>query len=90
MELQAAQRVPLRIPKQCGEPAAPIVAASARDVASALAHLRQRRRLARSYTGATTWRRMRVDTTVVETNIDYPTDSTLLGNRVRVLTRTMK
>ncbi len=34
--------------------------------------------------------RMRVDTTVVETNIHYPTDSTLLGDGVRVLTRTMK
>src|SRR5881227_3459013 len=29
-------------------------------------------------------RRMRVDTTVVETNIHYPTDSTLLGDGVRV------
>ncbi|HET8543829.1 MAG TPA: ISNCY family transposase [Pseudolabrys sp.] len=35
-------------------------------------------------------RRMRVDTTVVETNIHYPTDSTLLGDGARVLTRTMK
>jgi IS5 family transposase len=35
-------------------------------------------------------RRMRVDTTVVETNIHYPTDSSLLGDGVRVLTRTMK
>jgi len=35
-------------------------------------------------------KRMRVDTTVVETNIHYPTDSTLLGDGVRVLTRTMK
>jgi len=35
-------------------------------------------------------RRMRVDTTVVETNIHYPTDSGLLGDGVRVLTRTMK
>jgi len=35
-------------------------------------------------------RRMRVDTTVVETNIHYPTDSTLLGDGVRVLTRTMR
>ncbi|MGY4288829.1 hypothetical protein ACVWXO_008049 [Bradyrhizobium sp. LM2.7] len=33
---------------------------------------------------------MRVDTTVVETNIHYPTDSTLLGDGVRVLIRTMK
>src|SRR5262245_40699380 len=35
-------------------------------------------------------RRMRVDTTVVETNIHHPTDSTLLGDGVRVLTRLMK
>jgi transposase, IS5 family len=40
--------------------------------------------------GVTTGRRMRVDTTVVETNIHYPTDSTLLGDGVRVLTRIMK
>jgi transposase, IS5 family len=38
----------------------------------------------------TAGRRMRVDTTVVETNIHYPTDSTLLGDGVRVLTRTMR
>ena len=35
-------------------------------------------------------RRMRIDTTVVETSIHYPTDSSLLGDGVRVLTRTMK
>jgi IS5 family transposase len=35
-------------------------------------------------------RKLRVDTTVVETNIHYPTDSGLLGDGVRVLTRTMK
>src|ERR1700761_968358 len=35
-------------------------------------------------------RRMRVDTTVVETNIHYPTDSSLLGDGVRVLTRSMR
>lgn len=35
-------------------------------------------------------RRMRVDTTVVETNIHYPTDSSLLGDGVRVLTRAMQ
>jgi IS5 family transposase len=40
--------------------------------------------------GAVQGRRMRVDTTVVETNIHYPTDSTLLGDGARVLTRTMK
>ena len=37
-----------------------------------------------------TGRKMRVDTTVVETNIHYPTDSTLMGDGVRVLTRVMK
>src|SRR5258705_10818261 len=40
--------------------------------------------------GVTDGRRMRVDTTVVETNVHYPTDSSLLGDGVRVLTRTMK
>ncbi len=35
-------------------------------------------------------RRLRVDTTVVETNIHYPTDATLLGDGVRVLTRTLQ
>jgi transposase, IS5 family len=35
-------------------------------------------------------RKLRVDTTVVETNIHYPTDSSLLGDGTRVLTRTMK
>jgi IS5 family transposase len=34
--------------------------------------------------------RLRVDTTVVETNVHYPTDSTLLADGVRVLTRTLK
>jgi len=37
-----------------------------------------------------TGRRMRVDTTVVETNIHYPTDSSLLGDGARVLTGVMK
>jgi IS5 family transposase len=40
--------------------------------------------------GVVAGRRMRVDTTVVETNIHYPTDSSLMGDGVRVLTRTMK
>ena len=40
--------------------------------------------------GVVVGRRMRVDTTVVETNIHHPTDSTLLGDGVRVLIRTMK
>lgn len=35
-------------------------------------------------------RRLRVDTTVVETTIHYPTDSTLLADGVRVLTRTLR
>jgi transposase, IS5 family len=39
--------------------------------------------------GVAAGRRMRVDTTVVETNIHHPTDSTW-GDGVRVLTRTMK
>src|ERR1700746_3691616 len=40
--------------------------------------------------GVVSGRRMRVDTTVVETNIHYPTDSSLMGDGVRVLTRAMK
>lgn len=40
--------------------------------------------------GVVQGRKMRVDTTVVETNIHYPTDSQLLGDGTRVLTRTMK
>jgi IS5 family transposase len=40
--------------------------------------------------GIAVGRRMRVDTTVVEANIHHPTDSTLLGDGVRVLTRTMR
>jgi IS5 family transposase len=35
-------------------------------------------------------RKLRIDTTVTETDIHYPTDSGLLGDAVRVLTRTMK
>ena len=35
-------------------------------------------------------RKMRVDTTVVESDIHYPTDSSLLGDGVRMLIRTMK
>ena len=35
-------------------------------------------------------RKMRVDTTVVETNIHYPADSGLLNDGARTLTRTMK
>lgn len=38
--------------------------------------------------GVAKGRRLRIDTTVVETNVHYPTDSSLLGDSVRVLTRT--
>jgi IS5 family transposase len=40
--------------------------------------------------GVAKGRNMRLDTTVVETNIHYPTDSSLLGDGVRVLTRIMR
>jgi IS5 family transposase len=39
--------------------------------------------------GVTHGRRFRIDTTVVETNVHYPTDSTLMRDGIRVLTRTM-
>ena len=45
--------------------------------------------LAREH-GVVKGRKLRVDTTVVETNIHYPTDSNLLGDGARVLNRTMK
>jgi len=38
--------------------------------------------------GVVRGRKMRVDTTVVQTNIHYPTDSSLLGDGARALTRT--
>lgn len=40
--------------------------------------------------GVTKGRRLRVDTTVVETNIHYPTDSTLLADGIRVVTRVVQ
>src|SRR6202022_1450539 len=40
--------------------------------------------------GVTHGRRFRIDTTVVETNVHYPTDSTLLRDGMRVLTRAMQ
>ena len=40
--------------------------------------------------GVTHGRRFRIDTTVVETNVHYPTDSSLLQDGIRVLTRTMQ
>lgn len=45
--------------------------------------------LAREH-GVVQGRKLRVDSTVVETNIHYPTDSSLLGDGARVLTRAMK
>lgn len=40
--------------------------------------------------GVVKGRKMRVDTTVVESHVHYPTDSGLLNDGARVLTRTMK
>lgn len=40
--------------------------------------------------GVTHGRRFRIDTTVVETNVHYPTDSALLQDGVRVLTRAIQ
>jgi len=54
-----------------------------KDVLARLVELGRQRRVVRG-------RRLRVDTTVVETNIHYPTDATLLADRVRVLTRSLR
>jgi transposase, IS5 family len=54
-----------------------------KDVLARLVELGRQRRLVRG-------RRLRVDTTVVETNIHYPTDATLLADGVRVLTRSLR
>jgi IS5 family transposase len=54
-----------------------------KDVLARLVGLARERRVVRG-------RRLRVDTTVVETNIHYPTDATLLADGVRVLTRTLQ
>ena len=54
-----------------------------KDVLARLVALGRARRLVRG-------RRLRVDTTVVETNIHYPTDATLLADGVRVLTGTLR
>ena len=40
--------------------------------------------------GVTHGRRFRIDTTVVETQVHYPTDSTLMQDGTRVLTRTLQ
>src|SRR6266702_4065980 len=54
-----------------------------KDVLARLVALGRKRRVVRG-------RRLRVDTTVVETNIHYPTDATLLADGVRVLTRGLR
>src|SRR5436309_8626722 len=54
-----------------------------KDVLARLVALGRERRIVRG-------RRLRLDTTVVETNIHYPTDATLLADGVRVLTRTLR
>src|SRR5438874_2036366 len=54
-----------------------------KDVVARLVALGRERRVVRG-------RRLRVDTTVVETNIHYPTDATLLADGVRVLTRSLR
>ena len=40
--------------------------------------------------GVAQGRKLRVDTTAVESNIHYPTDSTLLGDGIRVLSRSLE
>ena len=45
--------------------------------------------LARSLKGSR-GRKLRVDATVVETNVHHPTDSRLLGDGVRVLSRLLR
>jgi IS5 family transposase len=54
-----------------------------KDVLARLVALGRERRLVRG-------RRLRVDTTVVETNMHYPTDATLLADGIRVVTRTLR
>jgi transposase, IS5 family len=54
-----------------------------KDVLARLVALGRERRIVRG-------RRLRVDTTVVETNIHYPTDATLLADGVRVLARGLR
>jgi len=56
---------------------------SVRQLHDRIVGLAQQRRVIRG-------RKMRVDTTVVESNIHYPTDSGLLNDGARVLTRTMQ
>jgi IS5 family transposase len=60
-----------------------IGAETIRELHDRIVALAQERRVIRG-------RKLRVDTTVVESNIHYPTDSGLLADGTRVLTRTMK
>lgn len=60
-----------------------IGAETIRELHDRIVALAQQRRVIRG-------RKLRVDTTVVETNIHYPTDSSLLNDGARVLTRTMQ
>src|SRR5207253_5118181 len=46
-------------------------------------------RLAREQ-GVTHGRKLRTDTSVVESNVHYPTDSSLLGDGIRVLSRSLQ
>jgi len=54
-----------------------------KKVLARLVHLARQRKVVRGL-------KLRVDTTVVETNVHYPTDSTILSDGVRVLTRSLK
>jgi hypothetical protein len=56
----------------------------------AIQELHQRVVAVTTRAGVTHGRRFRVDNTVVETNVHYPTDSSLLQDGVRVLTRTLQ
>jgi IS5 family transposase len=75
------ERVPdaktlIRLARLLGEPVL-------KDVLARLVAVGRERRVIRG-------RRLRIDTTVVETNIHYPTDATLLADGVRVLTRHLR
>src|SRR4029450_184661 len=66
-------KTPIRLAHLLGEPVL-------KDLRAHLVALGRARRVIQG-------RRLRVDTTVVETNIHHPTDATLLADGVRVLTR---
>ncbi len=54
-----------------------------KEILERLVHVGRQRKVVRGW-------KLRVDTTVVETNIHHPTDSSLLGDGVRVITRTVE